>query len=97
MTSSNVTLVAPVKGVVVPLADVPDPVFAEGTLGQGIALDPLGGCLHAPCAGEVIQCARTHNAFTIKSDEGVEVVVTRWQCDALRREQSSDPVGGERA
>ncbi|MCJ8287181.1 phosphoenolpyruvate--protein phosphotransferase [Halomonas sp.] len=75
MTSSNVTLVAPVKGVVVPLADVPDPVFAEGTLGQGIALDPLGGCLHAPCAGEVIQCARTHHAFTIKSDEGVEVLV----------------------
>lgn len=55
MVLSNVTLVAPVKGVVVPLADVPDPVFAEGSLGQGIALDPLGGCLHAPCDGEVVQ------------------------------------------
>ncbi|MGK0547318.1 phosphoenolpyruvate--protein phosphotransferase [Halomonas cupida] len=75
MVLSNVTLVAPVKGVVVPLADVPDPVFAEGSLGQGIALDPLGGCLHAPCDGEVVQSARTHHAFTIRSDEGIEVLV----------------------
>ena len=75
MSSSFLTLVSPVKGIVVPLAEVPDPVFAEGALGQGIALDPLGGCLHAPFAGEVIQCARTHHAFTLRSDDGIEVLV----------------------
>lgn len=45
MSSSFLTLVSPIKGIVVPLAEVPDPVFAEGALGQGIALDPLGDCL----------------------------------------------------
>ncbi|WP_446718962.1 hypothetical protein [Halomonas sp. 3D7M] len=30
---------------------MPDPVFASLTLGEGIALDPLGECLHAPCDG----------------------------------------------
>lgn len=75
MSSSFLTLVSPIKGIVVPLAEVPDPVFAEGALGQGIALDPLGDCLHAPLAGEVIQCARTHHAFTLRSDAGVEVLI----------------------
>ncbi|WP_024953456.1 PTS glucose transporter subunit IIA [Cobetia crustatorum] len=42
MSSSFLTLVSPIKGIVVPLAEVPDPVFAEGALGQGIALDLSG-------------------------------------------------------
>ena len=53
MSDSNqsLTLRAPVAGVGVPLTAVPDPVFASLTLGEGIALDPLGECLHAPCDG----------------------------------------------
>lgn len=75
MSSSRVILVSPLKGIVVPLAEVPDPVFSEGALGNGIALDPLDGTLHAPISGEVIQCARTHHAYTLRSDEGIEVLV----------------------
>ncbi|WP_106477299.1 phosphoenolpyruvate--protein phosphotransferase [Phytohalomonas tamaricis] len=69
------TLLAPVGGVVVPLAEVPDPVFAGGSLGPGIALDPLGDCLLAPCAGEIIQYARTAHAVTLKSDQGAEILI----------------------
>lgn len=75
MSSSTITLVAPLKGVVVPLAGVPDPVFSEGALGDGIALDPLSDCLCAPCHGEVIQCARTQHAFTLRHASGIEVLV----------------------
>ncbi|ALM51848.1 phosphoenolpyruvate--protein phosphotransferase [Halomonas huangheensis] len=75
MSSSNVILASPLKGIVVPLAEVPDPVFAEGALGSGIALDPLASSLHAPISGEVIQCARTHHAYTLRSAEGIEVLV----------------------
>ncbi|MGO2007588.1 phosphoenolpyruvate--protein phosphotransferase [Vreelandella alkaliphila] len=74
-SSQSLTLQAPVTGVVVPLAAVPDPVFASLTLGEGIALDPLGECLHAPCDGEVVQCARTHHAFTLRTEAGVELLL----------------------
>ncbi|EGP20514.1 phosphoenolpyruvate--protein phosphotransferase [Halomonas sp. TD01] len=74
-SSQSLTLQAPVTGVVVPLIAVPDPVFASLTLGEGIALDPLGECLHAPCDGEVVQCARTHHAFTLRTEAGVELLL----------------------
>ncbi|PMR67780.1 phosphoenolpyruvate--protein phosphotransferase, partial [Halomonas heilongjiangensis] len=74
-TATRLTLQAPIDGVVIPLAEVPDPVFAEGTLGEGIALDPLGECLYAPCDGEVVQCARTGHAVTLRSNAGPELLL----------------------
>ncbi|MCL7931140.1 phosphoenolpyruvate--protein phosphotransferase [Halomonas llamarensis] len=71
----SLTLQAPVAGIVVPLTAVPDPVFAGLALGDGIALDPLGECLHAPCEGEVVQCARTHHAITLRTEAGVELLL----------------------
>lgn len=73
--SQTLTLLAPVEGVVIPLNEVPDPVFAGLTLGEGIALDPLGECLHAPCDGEVVQCARTRHALTLRTDAGLELLI----------------------
>lgn len=75
MSSSKLTLVAPATGIVTLLSDVPDPVFAGGTLGEGIALDPLEPVLHAPCDGEVVQCAKTRHALTLKTEQGVEVLI----------------------
>lgn len=53
MNNKNLALKAPLSGPVMPLNRVPDPVFSSGTLGEGIAIDPLNDCLHAPCAGLV--------------------------------------------
>lgn len=75
MSPSTLILRAPVDGVVLPLTEVPDPVFAGLALGEGIALDPLGECLHAPCDGEVVQCARTHHALTLRTSAGVELLL----------------------
>lgn len=72
MSSTSSILQAPLRGVVVPLAEVPDPVFAEGTMGPGIAIDPLSETLHAPCNGEVIQCARAAHAITLRDADGAE-------------------------
>ncbi|MGQ7243601.1 glucose PTS transporter subunit IIA [Salinicola sp. V024] len=72
MSSTSRFLRAPMRGVVVPLAEVPDPVFAEGTMGPGIAIDPLGETLHAPCNCEIIHCARTAHAITLRDDGGHE-------------------------
>ncbi|WP_110600726.1 phosphoenolpyruvate--protein phosphotransferase [Salinicola lusitanus] len=72
MSSTSRFLCAPLRGVVVPLGEVPDPAFAEGALGPGVAIDPLGETLHAPCDGEVIQCAQTAHALTLRDDHGHE-------------------------
>ena len=71
----ELVLVAPVAGVMVPLADVPDPVFAEKMLGDGIAIDPVGTDVVAPCAGKIVQLHRAKHAFTVQTQDGVSVLV----------------------
>lgn len=73
--SSELTLVAPVDGVVVPLEDVPDPVFGGKMLGDGVAIDPTGSIAVAPCSGTVIQLHRARHAYTIRTPEEVSVLV----------------------
>ncbi|MDN3556378.1 phosphoenolpyruvate--protein phosphotransferase [Halomonas maura] len=75
MPIPSLTLQAPCDGVLLPLDAVPDPVFAGRALGEGVALDPLGDTLHAPCDGEVVQCARTGHAVTLRTVEGVELLL----------------------
>ena len=53
----EVTLGSPCDGRVVGLADVPDPVFAQGILGPGLAVAPAEGAVvevRAPAAGRVV-------------------------------------------
>lgn len=73
--SSELCLVAPVDGVVVALEDLPDAVFAEKMLGDGISIDPTSNRVLAPCAGVVSQLHRALHALTIKTDEGFSVLV----------------------
>lgn len=73
--ADDITLVAPLTGAVVPLADVPDPVFSEGLFGDGIGIDPLDGRLVAPCDGIVMHLARTGHAVTLQTAEGAQVLV----------------------
>jgi glucose-specific phosphotransferase system IIA component len=65
------TVLAPVAGTVVAMADVPDPVFAGEIVGPGLAIDPSrDGVVVAvsPVAGTV---AKLHpHAFVIQSDDG---------------------------
>jgi phosphotransferase system HPr (HPr) family protein len=57
--------IAPLSGVLVPLESVPDPVFAQKMVGDGISLDPTSGDLLAPVAGTVTQLHQAHHALTI--------------------------------
>ncbi|MGH8238796.1 MAG: HPr family phosphocarrier protein, partial [Steroidobacteraceae bacterium] len=50
---ANLTLVSPLRGWCAPLDETPDAVFAQRLLGDGVAIDPTDGALHAPCDGEV--------------------------------------------
>lgn len=63
---------APFSGPVITLNNVPDPVFASGAMGDGMAIDPLGDVLHAPFAGQVMTVARTLHAINLRADDGSE-------------------------
>ncbi|MCK3854327.1 phosphoenolpyruvate--protein phosphotransferase [Pseudomonas sp. W2Jun17] len=73
--NNPLTLSAPLSGPVLALNSVPDEVFASGAMGDGIAIDPLNDCLHAPCDGVIIHVARTGHALTIRADNGAEVLM----------------------
>jgi multiphosphoryl transfer protein len=72
---TRLEILAPLSGVLVPLASVPDPAFASNTVGEGVAVDPTSSELLAPVAGVVTQLHRAHHALAITTDGGVEVLV----------------------
>ena len=72
---NDFVLLAPFTGPMVPLADVPDPVFADGMFGDGIGIDPLAGVLLSPCDGVITHLARTHHAVTLRTSQGAEILV----------------------
>ncbi len=69
------TILAPISGVLVPLESVPDPVFAQKMVGDGVSIDPTCGELVAPVTGIVTQLHPAHHALTITSDEGLEILL----------------------
>lgn len=73
--TQTVTLVAPVSGPMVPIEKVPDPVFAQKMVGDGISIDPLNNELVAPCAGEVIHLHPALHAVTLSIENGVELLL----------------------
>ena len=70
-----VVLKAPMTGVLVPIEKVPDPVFAEKLVGDGISIDPLSETLVAPCDGEITHVHPAGHAVTMKLPGGLEVML----------------------
>lgn len=68
-------LVAPLSGVMVPLESVPDPVFAQKMVGDGVCIDPASSELLAPIAGKIVDLQKASHALTIAADFGVEVLL----------------------
>jgi phosphoenolpyruvate-protein phosphotransferase len=72
---SKVNLVAPLAGWSTPLDEAPDAVFAGRMLGDGLAIDPTGAALHAPCDGELIAVPESRHAVTLRSPQGAEILL----------------------
>jgi phosphocarrier protein FPr len=70
-----VELRAPLSGWATPLSEVPDPAFAEGLVGDGIAIDPTEATLHAPCDGVVLALHRARHACTVRAANGAEILM----------------------
>lgn len=68
-------LYAPMAGAVVSVADVPDPAFAEGMLGDGIAIIPTDGKIYAPCDATVDMMFTTGHAVSLTTESGAEILI----------------------
>ena len=75
LRSVRIALVAPLSGVMFPLEFVPDAVFAQKMVGDGISIDPTSNELLAPLAGKVKQLHNAHHALTITGDNGLDVLL----------------------
>lgn len=66
---------AAADGVTLELEKVNDPVFADKTLGDGIAVIPSGDVAAAPCDGRIVNIPDTGHAFSMQGENGVELLV----------------------
>jgi PTS system glucose-specific IIA component len=68
-------VLAPVGGLVRPLSEVPDPVFAAEMVGAGVAIEPSGGRVDAvsPVAGTVVTLHP--HAFVVLTADGTGILV----------------------
>jgi sugar PTS system EIIA component len=74
-SKGNLKVMAQQTGEAVAITDVPDPVFAEKVLGDGIAIIPSNNEVLSPISGTIVQIAHTLHAIGIEGDEGVEILV----------------------
>lgn len=69
------TLAQPIKGEVIPLAEIGDGIFSQGVLGKGCGLKPSGEAVYAPIGGTISTVADTKHAVGITGDNGTEVLI----------------------
>lgn len=76
---TRVDLQAPFAGRVIPVSEVPDPVFSQGMVGDGFAVVPddtaeiIEVC--APADGTLAKVFKTRHAFALATADGLEVLV----------------------
>ena len=72
---AELDILAPLDGTVVDLEKVPDEVFAQKMVGDGVAIDPSGEIAVAPVAGTLVKLFPGGHAFGIAADNGIELIV----------------------
>lgn len=71
----EVLVLSPMTGWLAPLSEVPDAAFAGGMVGSGAAVDPTDAVVRAPFDGAVVGIPASRHAVTVRSPEGVEVLI----------------------
>ncbi|EOR22062.1 PTS glucose transporter subunit IIA [Cytobacillus oceanisediminis] len=74
-TSSSNHYIQPLEGKLLSIADVPDPVFSQKMMGDGIAVDPSNGVLVAPADGQIMNVFPTKHALSMTDNNGREILI----------------------
>ena len=72
---SQLRVMAPLSGQVWPLERIPDPVFAQKMVGDGLSIDPTDAVLMAACDGEVMALHAAGHAVTLRTKQGLELLM----------------------
>jgi glucose-specific phosphotransferase system IIA component len=72
---AKLTIAAPLTGRLIPLQEVPDEAFAQGMMGEGVAIDPTVGEVRSPISGTVEMVFPTGHAVALRTPEGAEILV----------------------
>jgi len=72
---SDVTVSSPMNGELVELSKVPDAAFADGILGQGVAILSSEGRLYSPVDATVSSVFDTKHAIALTTDYGAEMLI----------------------
>lgn len=75
MSVKSEMIMAPVSGKCVDIKEVPDKMFAEKIMGEGVAFRYDGDVIYSPCNGTIAVIAETKHAIGIKSENGVELLI----------------------
>ena len=75
LTTEAGVVKSPVNGTIIPAKEIPDPVFAEETMGPSVGIQPAEGIVYAPFDGQVMMIFPTNHAIGLKSDSGMEVLI----------------------
>jgi len=73
--TTAVKLRQPLEGAVVPLSEVPDPTFAQGIMGPGVAIEPTGDTVVAPADGTIGATFDSSHAVALVLDDGTELLI----------------------
>ncbi|WP_071392960.1 PTS sugar transporter subunit IIA [Bacillus tuaregi] len=68
-------VMAPLTGKTVTLEDVPDPVFSQKMMGDGMAIIPADKQVYAPVDGEIVNVFATKHAITMRTKAGAEILI----------------------
>lgn len=74
-TVDSNTLTSPMAGKLLDISLVPDEMFSQKMMGDGVAIDPKEGKVYSPCDGTVATIFKTNHAVAIAADNGAEVLV----------------------
>lgn len=68
--------IMPLSGEILSLEQIPDPAFADGSMGIGFAIRPdMQGSINSPCAGTIAAIFPTKHAIGITADNGLEILI----------------------
>ncbi len=70
-----IEILSPMSGLIVSIEDVPDEVFSQKMVGDGIAIQPREGIVNSPCDGKIVQVFPTKHAIGIETDGGLQILI----------------------
>ncbi len=81
---SKLAVLSPFTGSVISIEDVPDPVFAEKMVGDGVALHPTEGMALAPIDGKITILHSSGHAFAVQAGDSLITVLVHIGLDTVK-------------